>query len=202
MHALKNLIAAAAFCASAPLASAPFPSGTFELDAAHSKIGFEVSHMVIATVSGQFSKAQATLTLDADASKSKVSATIDVASVTTGVDKRDEHLRSADFFDATKYPSITFKSTSFRLDGSKLTVTGDLSIHGTTQAVTLEGVYKGSIPDDGWGNQRVAAHLSTVISRKKFNILWNKVIESGPVVGDDVTLVLDIEASRPNKKGN
>jgi polyisoprenoid-binding protein YceI len=198
MKTLKLIAAALLLGASALQAAAPkaLPTGKYELDLSHSKIGFEVTHLVVATVSGQFDKATATLDLNADASKSKVSAEIEVASINTGNPKREEHLRSADFFDAEKHPKITFVSKSFSLKGDKLTVSGDLTMRGTTKPVVLEGRYRGAVAD-GWGNEKVGASLRTTISRKEFGILWNKAIEAGPVVSDEVDLILNIEAGRP-----
>ena len=198
MKTLRLLSAALLLGVSALHAAAPkaLPTGSFSLDPAHSKIGFEVTHLVVSTVSGQFDKATATLDLNANASKSKVSAEIETASINTGNEKRDGHLRSADFFDAEKYPKITFVSKSFKLDGDKLTVGGDLTIHGTTKPVVLEGRFRGAVLD-GYGNEKVGASLRTTISRKEFNVLWSKMVEAGPVVSDEVDLILNIEAGRP-----
>lgn len=196
----KFALLAAALLLTAPAFAGPeLPAGKFDLDAAHSKVGFEVTHLVINTVSGQFDKAEASLDLKSKASKSKVSASIDVASINTGNAKRDEHLKSPDFFDAAKFPTITFKSSKFELEGDKLSVTGDLTMKGVTKPVTLSGKFRGSVVDP-WGMQKVGASLSGAISRKDFGITWNKVIEAGPVVGDEVTLVLNIEGSRPAPK--
>jgi polyisoprenoid-binding protein YceI len=193
-------LVAALLLGAAQLGAAPaltLPTGSFTLDPAHTRVGFEVTHLVVSTVTGQFDKYDATLDLNADPAKSKISATIDVASINTGVERRDNHLRSADFFDAAKFPTITFKSSKVSLDGNKLSVAGDLTIHGITKPVTLEGKYRGSV-DDGYGHEKVGATLSTTISRKEFGVLWNKMIEAGPVVSDEVELVLNIEAQRPS----
>jgi polyisoprenoid-binding protein YceI len=109
--------------------------------------------------------------------------------------RRDDHLRSPDFLDVNQYPSIAFKSKRGSLDGSVLKVVGDLTLHGVTKEVTLEGKYLGTVKDQS-GNERIAAQASTRIDRKDFGLVWNKLIEAGPVVGDDVTISLKIEAVR------
>lgn len=207
MKSLKLLAAALLLGASTlsaadatPTAKAlALPTGSYTLDPAHTKIGFEVVHMMVSTVSGQFDKATATLDLNADPAKCKVTAEIETASINTGTQRRDDHLRSDAFFDAAKYPKITFVSKSFKLDGDKLTVGGDLTIHGTTHPVMLEGRFRGVVLD-GYGNEKVGASLRTTISRKAFNVLWNNLIEAGPVVSDEVDLILNIEAGRPVAK--
>ncbi len=111
--------------------------------------------------------------------------------------KRDEHLRSADFLDAQKYPSITFKSTQVRPDGDDLLVVGDLSIHGVTRAVTLSVEGLDSEMKDPWGNVKIGASATTKIKRKEFGLNWNAALETGGVlVGDDVTITLDIQFVR------
>lgn len=181
-------------------AAAPkLPTGDFTLDGAHTRVGFEVTHLVVSTVSGQFDKFEGSLALNERPSKSKISASIDVASINTGVEKRDNHLKSADFFDAAKYPTITFVSTAVTLIGDKLEVKGDLTIHGTTRPVVLSGKYRGSV-NDGYGHEKVGANLRATISRKDFNVLWNAMVEAGPVVSDEVDLILNIEAQRPAPK--
>lgn len=169
------------------------PAGKYEVDAAHSKVGFEISHLVIATVEGKFNKYAGTLDADAKGSLS-INADIDAASIDTGVGQRDDHLRSPDFFDVKKFPKITFKSKKSSLTGGKeLKITGDLTIHGVTKEVTLDGKYLGSVKD-AWNNERVVAQLSGKINRKDFGLTWNKLVEAGPTVGDEVSLSLKIEA--------
>ncbi len=198
---MKTLsVALSALTLAAQLAAAPkLPTGTFTLDPAHSKVGFEVVHLVVATVDGEFKKVSATVELNADPSKSRVEAVIDIASVDTGNEKRDGHLRTGDFFDAEKHPTMTFKSKSFKLKGDKLTVTGDLTLRGVTKPVTLEGRFRG-VAADGYGNQKVGASLRGSINRKDFGVAWNAAVEAGPVVSDNVDLILNIEAGRPLPK--
>jgi len=187
----------AALALAAGLNAAPkLPTGTYTLDPAHSKVGFEVVHLVVATVDGQFRTATATLDLKGDPAKSQVTAEIEIASIDTGNPKRDEHLRSGDFFDAAKFPKMTFKSTKIGLKGDKLTVEGELTLKGVTKPVTLEGRYRGAVAD-GWGNEKVGASLRGSINRQDFGVAWNKAVEAGPVVSDNVDLILNIEAGRP-----
>lgn len=189
----------AALLLAAGLAAAPkakLPTGSFSLDLAHSRIGFEVVHLVVATVDGRFTQATATLDLNADPAKSKITAEIDVASVNTGIEKRDKHLRSGDFFDVEKHPKMTFVSRKVGLKGDKLTVEGDLTMKGVTKPVTLEGRYRGAVLD-GYGNEKVGASLRGSLNRKDFGVNWGPMIEAGPVVSDTVDLILNIEAGRP-----
>lgn len=189
--------ALAALSLAAALGAAPaLPSGTYTLDPAHSRVGFEVTHLVVSTVEGKFDQADATLKLAKDPAQSSVEATVQIASVDTGNPKRDKHLRSGDFFDAEKYPTMTFKSRSFSLKDGKLTVAGDLTLRGVTKPVTFEGRYNGAVKD-GYGNEKVGANLRATINRKDFGVAWNAVVEAGPVVSDDVDIVLNIEAGRP-----
>jgi polyisoprenoid-binding protein YceI len=185
-----------ALALAAHLSAAPkLPTGTYTLDPAHSKVGFEVVHLVVATVDGRFKGVSATVTLDSDPAKSTVEAVIDVASVDTGNEKRDGHLRSGDFFDVAKHPTMAFKSRSFKLKGEQLTVSGDLTLRGVTKPVTLEGRFRG-VAADGYGNEKVGASLRGSINRKDFGVAWNAVVEAGPVVSDTVDLILNIEAGR------
>lgn len=194
---MKNLqLILGAALLSAGLNAAPkLPTGTYTIDAAHSKVGFEVVHLVVATVDGEFKKVSATVNLNSNPAKSTVEAVIDVASVDTGNEKRDGHLRTGDFFDAATHPTMTFKSRSFKLKGDKLTVTGDLTLRGVTKAVTLEGRFRG-VAADGYGNEKVGASLRGSINRKDFGVSWNAAVEAGPVVSDTVDLILNIEAGR------
>lgn len=180
----------------AGLSAAPkLPNGTYTIDAAHSKVGFEVVHLVVATVDGEFKNVSATVTLNSNPAKSTVEAVIDVASVDTGNEKRDGHLRTSDFFDVAKHPTMVFKSRSFKLKGDKLTVAGDLTLRGVTKPVTLEGRFRG-VAADGYGNEKVGASLRGQINRKDFGVSWNAAVEAGPVVSDTVDLILNIEAGR------
>lgn len=172
--------------------------GSWTIDQAHTIAEFAVKHLMLTTVKGRFRSLEGTLHIDeADPTKSLVSATIDVASVDTGVPDRDAHLRSDDFFNAEKYPHITFRSTRVaKVDDTHWKVIGDLTIRDVTREVTLETEFEGRITDP-WGNDRVAFSAETAISRKEFNVRWNQAIEAGGVaVSDRVRITLNVEAVR------
>lgn len=170
----------------------------YTIDAAHSAINFSVRHMVFAKVRGRFGAWSAKLHLDEqDIAKSHVEVSIDVGSIDTGVDKRDEHLRSADFFETEKFPAMTFKSTKVEPGkGARLNVTGELTIRDVTREVVLE-VEEGGRGKDPWGNERVAYSASAHIDRRDFGLRWNQVLEAGGVlVGDRIDIEIDLQAVR------
>ena len=169
---------------------------TWTIDPDHSNVGFKVRHLMVSNVKGNFDKHTGTVEInDKDITKSKVEVSIDTNSVNTNVQKRDEHLRSADFFDVAKYPTMTFVSKKVAKAGKdKLKVTGDLTLHGVTKSVVLdvEGPTKES--KDPWGNFRKGATATTKINRKDFGLVWNAALETGGVaVGEEITIVLEIE---------
>jgi polyisoprenoid-binding protein YceI len=175
---------------------------TWTIDPAHSIAEFGVKHMVLTTVKGRFRELEGTLQIDeARPENSSVSASVDVASIDTGVADRDAHLRSDDFFNAEKYPKITFHSSRVELGGdTRFKLVGDLTIRDVTREVVLDGEYEGQI-DDPWGERRAAFTATTEISRKEFNVRWNQLIESGgAVVSDNVKITLHIEAIRQGGK--
>jgi polyisoprenoid-binding protein YceI len=166
---------------------------TWNIDSSHTRTGFSVKHLVISDVRGEFAKTAGKAQIDdADLSKSSVEVTIEVGSVDTRDEKRDNHLKSADFFDAAKFPTITFKSTKVVAgkDGA-LTVTGNLTMHGVTKPVTLEGSITKAITDP-WGLTRRGASFTGKLDRKEWGVSWSKVTDVGAVVGDEVKL--DIQA--------
>lgn len=169
---------------------------TWQIDNSHSHVGFSVKHMMIATVRGEFKAYTGTLALDTDdMTKSVITGEIDIASIDTREPKRDEHLRSADFFDAETYPKMTFKSKRIeQVDGNEYRIVGDLTIKGTTKEVVLDAEYAG-IHKDPWGNTRTGFSLTGTIDRKEFGLGWNAALETGGVlVGEKVKLSLDVEA--------
>jgi len=174
---------------------------TWNLDPSHSQVGFGVKHLVISNVRGAFSKYEGKVVLDeADVTKSSVAATIDVNSLDTRVADRDAHLKSPDFFDAAKYPSMTFKSNKVAKAGQdKLIVTGDLSLHGVTKPVVLEVTTTPEVKGM-YGETRRGFSATTKISRKDFGLAWNKLVEAGPAVGDEVTIALDLEVVKDQPK--
>lgn len=170
----------------------------YTIDGAHSSAKFAVRHMMVSNVTGSIGKITGTVSYDPkNPSATKVSATLETASIDTGEPKRDEHLRSADFFDVQKYPSIKFESTSAKKSGSGVEITGNLTLHGVTKPVTLKVAGPIAEVKDPWGNLRTGASATTVINRKDFGLTWNKALETGGMmVSDEVTLTLDIEATR------
>lgn len=168
---------------------------TTSIDTTHSEIGFTVRHMVFAKVRGQFKSWSATLAFDAsDPSKSAVTAEIDVASIDTREDKRDGHLRSPDFFDAEKFPKMTFQSTRVAKAGDgRFTLTGALTLHGVTKEVTLDVEQTGA-GKDPWGNQRLGFSAKGTLLRSEFGLTWNQTLETGGLlVSDKIDLDIDVE---------
>lgn len=171
------------------------PTGTWTVDPAHSSVEFQVKHMGIATVKGFFSEFEGTLEVGEDLSQAKASGTVEVASVDTREPKRDEHLRSADFFDVERFPQITFQSTALTpVDEDTFHIEGDLSIHGVTKPVKLEAVVQGT-DRDPWGNERVALEVAGQIKRSDFGMTFNQALGSGNMlVGDKVKIAIEISA--------
>jgi polyisoprenoid-binding protein YceI len=178
--------------------SAPAPGTvtTWKLDPAHSVAEFKVKHMMISNVKGTFSGLSGVLQLDEfNRMDSTVEASIDVATLKTGDDQRDGHLKSADFFEAEKFPVITFKSSSIvSAGGANYDVTGDLTLHGITKSVTLAVEDVSTPAKDPWGNQRIGLSASTKINRKDFGLTWNSPLETGGVlVGETVAITLEVQ---------
>ena len=171
------------------------PAGTWELDTAHTGVHFKVRHLMVSYVRGDFEKISGKIVYDEqDVSKSSADITIDASSINTRVAKRDDHLRSPDFLDVAKHPVITFKSKRVEKAGDGiLKMTGDLTIRGVTREVTL--TVEGPTPaiKDLQGKARVGGTASTKIDRKDFGLTWNKAIEAGVVVGDEVEITIDVE---------
>lgn len=170
-------------------------SNQWVVDAAHSNAGFSVRHMMITNVRGEFQTLEGTVTWDpAHPEATQISASIDVASINTRDEKRDGHLKSVDFFDAEKFPKLTFKSKSVKANGKEeLSVTGDLTIHGVTKEVVLEVEGPSAPSTDPFGNTRVGATATTKIKRDDFGIVWNAGLEAGGVlVGNEVKITIDI----------
>ena len=166
------------------------------IDPAHSQATFSVRHLMITTVKGQFKIISGQLHIDEqNPANSWVEAQADVASIDTRDEKRDGHLRSGDFFESEKYPTITFKSTNVeRVSGEEFKVTGDLTMHGVTKQVTFDGEYTGQIKDT-WGNQRSGLSVKATINRKDWNLNWNVALESGGVmVSENVKIEIDLSA--------
>ena len=168
---------------------------TWNIDPVHSTAQFKVKHMMISNVKGEFTAVTGKLDINGeDITQSHVEASIDVATINTRDAQRDAHLKSADFFDVDKFPALSFKSTRIARKDDELEVAGDLTIHGVTRNVVFE-VEGPSMPTkDPWGNLRVGLSATTRINRKDFGLTWNAALETGGIlVGDDVTLTLDVE---------
>ena len=170
-------------------------TSTWEIDPAHSTAQFTVRHLGISNVTGSFTKVTGSIVLnEKDIAQSQVSATIDVNSVDTRVEMRDKDLRSPNFFDVEKYPTIEFKSKRIASAGGKLQMIGDLTIHGTTHEVTLDVDGPTSAITDPWGNSRRGISATTAINRKDFNLVYNKLLGTGEAaVGDNVKIQIDAE---------
>jgi polyisoprenoid-binding protein YceI len=170
-------------------------AGDYTIDAAHTRLGFSARHAMVTTVRGAFKDFQGTAHVDtATPANSKVDVTIQTASIDTGVEDRNAHLRSGDFFEVEQFPTITFTSTDVERDGDDWTITGDLTIKGTTQQVTIEFESTGSARDP-FGNLRIGFEGRTTISRKDFGLTWNAALETGGVlVSDKIKLEFDISA--------
>ncbi|MBF0553158.1 MAG: polyisoprenoid-binding protein [Nitrospirae bacterium] len=171
-------------------------AATWVIDPEHTNIGFSVKHMMVSNVKGVFDRFSGTAVIDdAEMSKSTFSATIKTASIDTKIVKRDTHLKSADFFDVTKYPNMTFVSKKVIPEGKgHMKVIGDLTIRGTTKEVILEVDGPSAPLKDPWGNTRRGASAVAKVNRKDFGLIWNKALEAGGVlVGDEVTITLEVE---------
>lgn len=174
--------------------STAIPTGTWSVDPSHSQVGFSVKHLGIATVRGEFHEFQGTLEISEDGNAT-ASGTVNVPSVDTGEAQRDEHLRSADFFDAENHPELSFESASIEaVDDETYRIEGNLTIHGVTNPIRLEAVVDGT-ETDPWGNERVGLELVGQLSRGDFDMTFNQALGSGNVlVSDKVKLALDISA--------
>ena len=171
------------------------PTGTWKIDPAHSKVGFAVKHMGIATVRGEFKQFEGTLEIGDDLSTAKAYGTVKVQSVDTNEPQRDEHLRSPDFFDGAQYPELTFEATRIEaLDEESFRITGNLSVHGVTNEVVLHADVQGTDVDP-WGNDRVGLEVTGQLSRGDYGMKFNQALGSGNMlVSDKVKLALDISA--------
>lgn len=175
--------------------SALAQTSTWNIDPAHSTAQFTVRHLAISNVTGNFTKVMGSVVLnEKDIAQSQASASIDVSSVDTRVEARDKDLRSPNFFDIEKYPTIEFKSKRIVSSGGKLQVIGDLTIHGTTHEVTLDVDGPTAELTDPWGNSRRGISATTTINRKDFNLVYNNLLKTGEaVVGDNVKIQIDAE---------
>jgi polyisoprenoid-binding protein YceI len=168
---------------------------TYKIDPAHSSAHFVVRHMMITNVRGAFSNIQGTIAWDtANPGGTTIEAVIDATTVNTQEAPRDAHLKSADFLDVEKYPTITFKSTNVESEGAdELKVTGDLTIHGVTKQVVLKVEGPTAEGKDPWGNARIGASATTKVKRSEFGLTFNAALETGGIlIGDDLKIELEV----------
>jgi polyisoprenoid-binding protein YceI len=188
----NSLITAVIVLCTAAFASAD----TYSIDATHSSVGFSVRHMAISKVRGTFGEFEGTVNIDpADTAKWSCDVIIQTTSIDTQAERRDNHLRSADFFNVEEFPTITFKSTKVTPKGKdKLEITGDFTMRGVTKPVTIEAELLGAM-EDARGNKRMGFSATTTVNRMDFGVNWNKTLETGGlVVSHDVEIMLEIEA--------
>lgn len=194
----------AGLCIGVLAASLPVGAGAemahWDLDPDHSIIEFRVAHMVVSKTAGRFMSYHGLVEMDAEAQQFKtIEATINTASVNTNQEKRDAHLRNADFFDVEKYPTMTYKLKSYKKTGEGYTALGDLTLRGITKEITLVGSFNG-VSKDPWGNTRAGFTGEGKLNRKDFGMVWNKTLDTGGfAVGDEVQIRLDIECIKAKK---
>ncbi len=176
-------------------ATAALASDTYIIDPAHSTVGFAVTHLVINTVHGKFDQFNGSVVVQ-DANLQAATGTIQAKSVDTGVAMRDRDLRSPNFFDVEKYPTITFASKSASVQDGETVLKADFTMHGVTREITFPVKLKGPIQDP-WGNSRIGLEAKTRINRKDFGLTYNKTLEAGGlVVGDEVEIEINAEATK------
>ena len=193
----RSIVALAFAVAVVPSVPSLGRAATWELDPAHSSIAFAIRHMMISKVRGHFTTFGGKAVGDpATPDKAVIEATIDPKSIDTANQKRDDHLRSPDFLDVAKYPTMAFKSKKIQVTGpGKAKVTGDLTLHGVTKEVVLDVEGPTEVIKDPMGNTRAGAHATTKISRKDFGIAFEKTMDGGGLlVGDEVEITIDVEA--------
>lgn len=170
----------------------------WNIDSSHSGVQFSVRHLMITNVRGEFTGLTGKVDFDpASPESATIEASVDASSINTREAKRDEHLRSADFFDTAQNPTISFKSTSVAKKGDGFALTGDITIRGNTKSVTFVVEGGTTVEKDPWGNSRIGASATATIDRRDFGLTWNSAIESGGVlVGHDVKLTIDVSLVR------
>lgn len=172
-------------------------TGTWEIDPAHSTVEFVVRHLMVSRVRGSFEDFSGTATVADDLTNSSLDVTVQLASVNSGTADRDNHLRSADFFDVANYPEMTFRSTAINPAGENWTVTGELTIHGVTRPVTLDVEFLG-VATDPWGNAKAVFSANGELAREDWGLSWNVPLESGGMLVSK-TVKIEIEAQLARK---
>lgn len=172
-----------------------YATGTWKLDAAHSEIAFSVRHLAISKVKGTFENFDVTVVTTDNPLESKLTASIEVASINTRQKDRDAHLRTNDFFNAEQFPTIDFVSTGLRHEGDELLIDGDLTLRGITKPVTFAGEFGGIIVN-GYGQTVAGGSFTTKINRLDFDVKWNAAVEAGGfTLGDQVTITIDAQVA-------
>lgn len=180
-------------------AAVKYVKGKYEIDPAHTRVSFTVPHFVISQVEGRFDDVKGDFTIAEPFTASKASVTIEVKSVDTGVQKRDDDLRSKNFFEAAKYPTMKFVTKSVKGTPESFKVVGDLTIKDVTKEVTLDGKLGGSLKDP-WGNERAALTMTGMVNRRDFHINYSEMSELGPGIGDEVAIRISVDGIIPKKK--
>lgn len=172
-------------------------TGTWTLDPAHTVIGFSVKHLMAAKVRGSFKAFDGSIEMGETPEESSVTVSIDAASIDTGVEDRDNHLRSPDFLEVEQHPTITFRSTKVeRVEGERYRMEGELTIRGVTKPVTLDVTYLGMMADP-WGNEKAMFNATTRIDREDWGLTWNQALEAGGwLVGKQIDIELEVQAQR------
>ena len=172
-----------------------YRAGTWKIDPTHSEVGFSIRHLMISKVKGKFERFDATFVTGEDPLQSSVTASAEVASITTNEPNRDAHLRTGDFFAADQFPTIDFVSTGVRVEDGEFKVDGDLTMRGVTKPVTFDFDF-GGFGGDPYGNYKGGATAKTTINREDFGLTYNAALETGGVLlGDTVTITLELQAS-------
>lgn len=175
-----------------------YAPGKYSIDVEHSKVGFMIPYLLISTVEGKFTRLKGTIQLNEKFQDSIIDVEVETSSIDTGVEKRDDHLRSPDFFDVAKFSKMTFKSVKIEGPKEHFKLIGDLTIKGVTRRVEFDTVYLGLV-SNGFGEDKAAFLGKAKINRKDYGINWNQVIEAGEVIGNDVDIELKVLASRPSR---
>jgi polyisoprenoid-binding protein YceI len=174
------------------------PQVVYEIDPTHSSVHFSVRHMMVSNVRGEFAKVTGTIRFDAgNPTASTVEATIDASSINTRDSQRDAHLKSAEFLDVEKFPTLSFYSKQVEPNHDGGRVKGDLTVHGVTREITLDVEGPTAEVKDPWGKQRIGASATAKLNRKDFGMAWHAALEAGGImVGDEVKITIDVEAVR------
>jgi polyisoprenoid-binding protein YceI len=192
---MKNTILGMTLCSALFLAMSAQGADTYNIDPVHSYVGFSISHLVISSVKGKFNEVTGSVTLE-DKKLKTAQGTIQVKSLDTGNAKRDADVRGEAFFEADKYPTITFQTKRVEEKGSETVVVGDFTMHGVTKELALPVKVNGPVKDP-WGNERIGVQAKTKVNRKDYGISYNKVLETGgALVGDDVEIEISAEATK------